>query len=383
MINILLFLYIITFFLCLLTYIIYPLAIWLIGNLVKQNMNRSEITPLVSIVISAYNEENDIEAKIDNTLALDYPKDKIEILVGSDGSTDRTADILNTYSDKILFHDFKVNRGKTTVQNELVQKAKGEILVFTDAASFLPKDAVSKLVRNFADSRVGCVAGRMVFTGTDSNMTTQSQDLYWRYESAIRELESRLGSLIGVDGPLYAVRKNAYIPLQPNIISDLITPLLVLEQGKKVILEPEALVEEKPTSKGKQEFNTRRRITLRGLVGIFSHPELLNPFRHPVLMLQIACHKLIRWFVGPLVILHILSCLLLVAQGFEPMRFVLSLYALFFIAAFAGWILSFSSRKVKIFTVPYYFCLVNAAATLGIIDFLRKRQAVTWKTVRD
>jgi len=383
MTSIFLSVFILTFFLCLLTYILYPLAVWIIGKILKPHFHRSEITPFVSIVISAYNEINDIENKIRNTLELDYPKEKVEILIGSDGSTDGTPDAVKKFSDKIIFRDYKINRGKTTVQNELVQESRGEIIVFTDAASFLPKDALKKLVRNFADARIGCVAGRMVFVDTDSNMTTQSQGLYWKYESTIRELESMLGSLIGVDGPLYAVRKNAYKPLQPNIISDLITPLLVLEQGQKVILEPEALVEEKPTSKGKHEFTTRRRITLRGLIGIFSHPEMLHPFRHPLLLLQIACHKLIRWFVGPLVVLHILSCLVLVLRGYKLLQVNMFLYILFFIAALVGWALAHSGRKVKFFTVPYYFCLVNAAATMGIVDFFRKKQAVTWKTVRN
>ena len=308
---------------------------------------------------------------------------KLRVLIGLDGSTDRTADIVEKYSDKVIFHNFLVNRGKTTVQNELVRHSKGEVLVFTDAASFLPKDALKKLVRNFADKRIGCVAGRMIFTDTDSNMTTQSQGLYWKYESKIREMESRLGSLIGVDGPLYAVRKSAYVLLRSNIISDLITPLLVLEQGKNVILEPDALVEEKPTAKGGQEFNTRRRITLRGLVGLFSHPEILSPFHHPSLLLQIVCHKLIRWFVGPLVALHILSCLVLAMQGYRILQVALALYTLFFIAAIAGLVLSHFGRTFKLFTVPYYFCLVNAAATMGIVDFFQKKQAATWETIRN
>ena len=198
----------------------------------------------------------------------------------------------------------------------------------------------------------------------------------------IRELESRLGSLIGVDGPLYAVRKKYYIPLQANIISDLMTPLLVLEQGKKVILEPEALVNEEPTQKGEHEFNTRRRITLRGLVGIFSHPEVINPVKHPFLSLQIVAHKILRWFVGPLVLINTIALLALVFMDYPPAGILLPLYILFFLAALLGWLFEKAGLKVKILTVPYYFCLVNLAATFGIIDFFRRKQAVTWETVR-
>ncbi|MCD6388404.1 MAG: glycosyltransferase family 2 protein, partial [Desulfobulbaceae bacterium] len=247
----LLFIFLATFFLCGATYFLFPLVLLAAGRIFPLNAKKEKIYPSISIIISAYNEENDIAAKIDNTLALNYPPEKVEILIGSDGSTDNTASIVESFTgERIRFYDFQKNRGKTSVQNDLVEKSKGDILVFTDAASFLSRDSVEKLVRNFADSRVGCVAGRLRFIDTDQNLTTESQGLYWRYEVKLRELESCLGTLVGVDGPLYAVRKKCYVPLEANIISDLMTPLLVLEQGRKVILEPEAVVDEKPTQKG-------------------------------------------------------------------------------------------------------------------------------------
>jgi len=384
MLNFLLVIFIFSFSLCVLTYIVYPLSIWFIGNITCIDLQHGDIEPSVSIIISAFNEEKDIKQKIKNTIALDYATDKREILIGSDGSTDNTIEIAKKYAGQgIKLFNFATNRGKTSVQNDLVQEASGEVLIFTDSASFLPKDALKKLVRNFADPRVGCVAGKMSFIETNQNITTQSQGLYWRYEMNIREMESRLGSLIGVDGPLYAVRRDCYIPLQSNIISDLMTPLLVLEQGKKVILEPEALVEEKPTQKGRHELNTRRRITLRGLVGIFSHPEVISPLKHPLLTLQIFSHKVIRWFVGPLTALNFISCSAILYYDIFFFRLIFSLYVMFFAAAGIGWLCEQSGKKIKLLTIPYYFCLVNLAATLGIIDFFMKKQAVTWKTVRN
>ncbi len=372
-----------TFLLCFTTYFIFPIVIAILGKIFKLRLNRADITPFVSVIISAYNEEKNIEQKIKNTLALDYPKDRIEILIGSDGSSDNTAAIVERCAgQEISFFDYKVNRGKTSVQNNLVKEAKGEILIFTDAASFLPINALKNMVRNFADNRVGCVAGRLKFVSKEVNITTQSQGIYWRYEVKIREMESQLGRLIGVDGPLYAVRRDYYIPLRPNIISDLMTPLLVLKQGKMVILEPDALVEEEPTQKGSQEFNTRRRITLRGLVGIFSHPEVINPLKHPFLSMQIFSHKILRWFVGPLVIINTIAFCALLFYSNSLIKMLAPLYILFFLAAALGWYCDKLSRKVKFLTVPYYFCLVNFAATCGIIDFFRKKQAVTWETVR-
>ena len=382
MFTLFLIIYLLTIFLCLSSYAFYPIVIWAIGRITPLKFRRTDINPHISIIIPAYNEEKSIERKILNTLSLEYPKDKVEILVGSDGSNDESATLIKKFTNRgVQLLDFKTNRGKTAVQNDLVRRSKSEILIFTDAASFLQRDAIKEIVKSFVDERVGCVAGRMRFVDTDPNLTTQSQSLYWRYELKIRELESNLGSLIGVDGPLYAVRQDSYVPLKNNIISDLLTPLLVLEQGKKVVLEPNAIVDENPTLKTVQEFATRRRITLRGLVGLSAYIELLNPFKHPMLAFQIFFHKILRWFVGPLVILNVLACCALL--GHWLFKYILVAYIFFFLAATLGWGADKLKIKAKILTVPYYFSLVNLAATMGIIDFLRKKQAIVWKPVRN
>ena len=367
--------------LCLSTYFVYPAVIWLIGRVRPLKTIKEEITPSVSVIIPAHNEAKSIDRKIRNTLDLDYPRDKMEILVGSDGSNDATAAIAKGFGERgVRVFDFKVNRGKTAVQNDLVAQARGEILIFTDAASFLSQGSIRKIVNNFADHRIGCVAGRLRYVNTDSNLNTQSQGLYWSYEVKVREFESELGSLIGVDGPLYAVRRGCYVPLAPNLISDLMTPLLVLEQGKKVVLEPEAVVDEEPTAKSEQEFATRKRITLRGLVGISAHLRLLNPVKNPLLSFQIFFHKAVRWFVGPLVVLNILSCIALSHHPF--FKLMLVAYSCLLFGAALGWLAERWGIQAKILRIPYYFCLVNLAATMGIMSFLRKQQAVTWTPVR-
>lgn len=382
MFTIFLIIYLLTLLLCLASYALYPVIIWIIGKIKPFIVQKAEIFPSISIIIPAYNEASSIEKKLKNTFALEYPEDKIEILIGSDGSTDETVTIAEQYSnEKVKIIDFKENRGKTAVQNDLVNSSKGEILAFTDAASFPSKDALRMIVRNFADTRVGCVAGRMRFNDTDANITAESQGIYWKYESRIRELESKIGNLIGVDGPLYAVRRDCYAPLEPNMISDLLTPLLVLEKGKKVVWEPNAVVREDATQKAGQEFNTRRRITLRGLTGLAAHARLLNPFKHPILAVQIIFHKVLRWFVGPIVVFNILSCLVL--AGNWLFKTILILYLLFFLSAGLGWYSERNGIKSRMLAVPYYFSLVNLAATMGIFDFLRKKQAVSWKPVRN
>jgi cellulose synthase/poly-beta-1,6-N-acetylglucosamine synthase-like glycosyltransferase len=371
-----------TLSLCLTTYFAYPIAIWALGRLAPFTVRTADIYPFVSILISAYNEEKNIEAKIVNTLALEYPRGNMEVIVGSDGSSDRTVQIVNKFTDRgIRCIPFEQNRGKTAVQNDLARAAKGEILIFMDAASFVPPDAVRKLVRGFADPRVACVAGRLSYHGTHCNLTTKSQHLYWRYEAKIRELESRLGRLAGLDGPLYAVRRQCYVPLDDSAISDLLTPLLILLAGKRVVLASDAAVYENPTVRPKQEFQTRRRITLRGLTTIFTHPSLLNPFRSPALASQIFFHKLLRWFVGPLVGINLISCCLLRHRW--PFSAILAAYLIFIACATLGLLLEITRQKApKIFVLPYYFCLVNLAAALAILDYARGRRAVTWTPIR-
>jgi cellulose synthase/poly-beta-1,6-N-acetylglucosamine synthase-like glycosyltransferase len=373
--------YWLTLLLCFSTYFVYPLVIMILGSIFPIRVRKKDWEPDVSILISAYNEELDIVQKIENCLELDYPEDKVEILIGSDGSTDKTVQLARAFnSERVKVLDYTENRGKTSVQNDLVSASKGEILVFTDAASFLNRDAVRYITRNFSDPQIGCVAGRMRFVGSADNINTDSQGLYWRYEVKIREIESSLGRLVGVDGPLYAVRRDCYVFLKPQSISDFLTPLLVMEMGKKVILEPEAVVDEDPTQQSAQELKTRRRITLRGLIGLATYPQVLDPLRNPGLAFSIFFHKVLRWFVGPLVILHVMVCIALAYKTF----FALALggYSVFFAAAFGGWLLEMRGGKNRFLTIPYYFCLVNLAATMGIIDFFRKKQATSWKPVR-
>lgn len=379
--QILLVLFVLSLLLCVHSYFIYPLIIWILAFAAPFKPGKDDVTPSISIIIAAYNEEKHIAAKIKNTLASDYPHNKMEILVGSDGSTDKTVLIARSYeSQSVRVYDFADNRGKTAVQNDLVQLSGNEILVFTDAASFLSKRTLKELVKAFADSRVGCVAGKMVFIDTEKNLTTASQGLYWRYESWLRELESRIGRLIGVDGPLYAVRRQCYVPLAANVISDLITPLLVAVQGKSVIIEEKTLVLEEPTNKSSQEMKTRRRITTRGLVGLRSHAGALFHAQHPWLAFQIISHKLLRWFVGPLVLLN-LSVSILMADNLFFLA-VTGMHLALYTAACMGWRYDRKGRALKWLKVPYYFCLVNAAALLGILDFFSGKQAISWKPVR-
>ena len=371
-----------TIFLCLSTYVGYPLIIWIAGELFPFKAEKSDFAPYVSIIISAFNEGKSLRRKLVNTLALDYPRDRLEILLGSDGSNDETRWIGEEFvTHGIKFYHFSENRGKTAVQNDLVKESNGTLLVFTDAASFMSPDALRKIVANFADSRVGCVGATLSFIGTKRNLTAQSQGIYWKYESRIREMESKIGSLIGVDGPLYAIRKEAYVHLESDAISDLLSPLLVLEKGWKVVLEEGAKVDEEIKNTRNAEFRTRRRIVSRGFLGIWKVVWLLNVKRNPKLALQIIFHKLIRWLVGPLLLLNVMACIALINRF--PFNAFLVVYFYILIFGAIGLVLERLQIKSKVLSVAFYFLLVNIAATMGLVDFLRRKKAVSWVPVRD
>jgi len=372
-----------TVFLCLSTYFLYPVLLMIFAKFNKTDSIKEEFLPLITIIISAYDEEKHIEQKIKNTLDVEYPTEKLEIIVGSDGSKDNTDNIVSQYKKfGVKLMSFEQNRGKTAVQNDCVNAAKGEMLVFTDAASLIDKKSIKKMVQHFVNEKVGCVAGSMIFTDIDKNITTESQSIYWKYEFLIRKLESKLGRLIGVDGPLYSIRKDIFDVLKPEAISDFISPLKVLQKGYRVILEPDAVVFEIPTIEPKQEFITRRRITVRALNGLQLYSSLLNPFKNFLLACQILFHKIIRWFVGPLLLLNLITVLFLVLINSDIFQYVLYCYIILFITAVIGYLLDKVGIKIRIFSISYYFILVNTAATFGIIDFMRNVKAVSWKPVR-
>lgn len=368
-----------SFFLTGYVYILYPLIITALSFIFDRQYVRKSIEPPVSVVITAFNEEKHIATKIQNTLDLDYPKDKLEIIVGSDGSTDRTNEIVKSYEKHgVHLLDFKENRGKTMVQNDCVRKAANDIIVFMDAASFCDKDCLKNLVKNFADSRVGAVAGRVEFIQSKENLTTESQGLYWKYEQNLKKAESRLGSMVGVDGPLYAIRRDVYVYLEADIISDLITPLLVIRDGHAVVYEPTAVTYEESTTRTGDELSTRRRIVTRGFSGLFRYPELFNLIKRPMIAWQILSHKILRWLVGLYFLVMLGSSIILVAQ----LIYLLAFYCMagFLYLAYRG--LRTRDRPRSLYAVPYYFVLVNYAALYGAMDFFRGKRVVSWKPVR-
>jgi cellulose synthase/poly-beta-1,6-N-acetylglucosamine synthase-like glycosyltransferase len=348
--------------------------------------HRPETLPSVSVLIAAYNEEGVIEKRIGNLLELDYPKNKIEIVIASDGSTDGTDDIIKKYSGRgVKLFRVEGRVGKVNVINKAVPDLTGEIIVLSDANTFYMKDAVSKLVRNFEDKSIGCVCGELNFYGENEGEVVSLEGAYWRYEQFLKRNEGSRGSLLGANGGIYAIRKELFVELPPNtIVEDFVLPMKILEKGYKVIYEPEAIAYEETSKKIIQEMERRIRIGAGDFQALMLTWKLLNPMRGFTALAYFS-HKVIRWF-APFLLMSVFATNLMLAglrvsgfAGNEYYLFMLLLQVMFYLTALVGRIFSQTGVRLKFFGLPYYFVSMNIALFLGFIRFCANSQNVAWQ----
>lgn len=362
-------------------YLGYPALTLVLGHVFARPVSRGEFEPRVTFVISAYNEEKHIGGKISNTLSLDYPADKLEIIVVSDASTDATDQIVQAWSEagvRLLRVEGRV--GKTACQNAAAATASGEVLVFADATTAVDRAALRALTRNFHDPEVGCVAARLVYKARSADLTGQGGSAYWKYESALREAESSLGSLIGVSGALYAVRASVYRPIAADLISDFVIALDVRDQGLRTVLEPEAICFEETLDRPRQELSMRNRVTLRSLLVLAEYRHLLNPLRHGVFAWQLASHKLLRYLSPVFWLVALCANLALATQG----RYVglLGLQVAAILLGLVGFLPLRHLGKSVLLAQPYYFLLTNLSSAISLVRFIKGRKVVVWTPVR-
>ena len=372
-----------SFFLLFYIYFGYPLVIKGVATLRPRPVDKSlEYQPCVSILIAAYNEAMDIEATLRNKLALDYPADLIEILVISDESDDGTDDIVKRVAQTAPFpvrlYRQVPRQGKTAGLNTLRGHAKGDILLFSDANSEWDAKAVTALVSNFNDPTVGYVTGKMIYVHEDGSLVGDGCSAYMKYENWVRLQETLVGSVVGVDGGIDAMRKSLHQTLSADQLPDFVQPLKVVEQGYRVVYEPDALLKEEALTDGTSEFSMRVRVSLRALWALKDMKHLLNPKRYGLFAWQVISHKLLRYgaFV-PMVTLAIASLLLVPRAG-------IYLLAAFGYVAFVA--LAWQGHKKEaegeslfaIYAIPYYFMLLNIASYKACIAFLKGEKKVIW-----
>src|SRR2546426_2419929 len=339
--------------------------LWLLGRVRRRPISRRDFTPTVDFLIGAYNEEAVLGDKLENCLGLDYPPDKLQIIVASDASTDGTNNIARKYERSgVRLVVAPLRRGKAANFREVVPTLTGEILLFSDAGSLYRPETLRKMMRNFGDPEVGCVGGKVRYVNPSATSVSQGEGLYWSYEAFLRKAESDIGSTVVLSGAVYAIRGELSRPVADPLPDDFMTPLNVLDQGRRVIFETDTEILEKAATSVRSEMETKIRIVARNFSALRSMKRLLHPRRHPLLSLQLLSHRLLRWFVLQVALLMFGANALLVSHPFYGALFLGQI--LFYLLAGIGCLLDLSGRHSRVATVPFYFVLVNLSAALAI-----------------
>ena len=361
----------------------YPALMFAISRLWPRPPVRAGLRPRVSLIIAARNEKRDIAAKLENALALDYPKDLLQIIVASDSSEDGTDEIVGGFADRgVALSRQNARAGKTRAQHRAALVSNGDILVFSDATTRLEPDALRKLLRAFADPSVGCVAGRLAYRSEGSSAVAAGCLSYWDYESLLKSWESAAGSLVGVSGCFYAVRRSCHAKLASDMIDDFAIATEMRLQGLRAVYEPEAVCSESANHRGRDEFHMRVRVIEQTMNALQRYSRLLNARTHGMFKFQVFCHKTLRYSIPlPLLLAFIANALALGAGHFYQYAFFGQI--LFYLSAFIGWRGARSGVEIGPLALPYYFVLVNAAAAVAFVKFMRGEAHVVWEPLRD
>jgi glycosyltransferase involved in cell wall biosynthesis len=357
----------------------YPISLLFIGIANKKLVKKKSCFPDVTIIITAYNEEKRIKEKLDNTLSLDYPRGKLQILVASDGSRDRTNAIVEDYEkDTIELIAIKERRGKENAQKEAITRARGDVLVFTDVATKLDPGGLKQIVSNFVDPSIGCVSSEDQVIGKDGKPT--GEGLYVRYEMWLRRLESKVNSLVGLSGSFFAARKGVCRDFSDEMQSDFRTLLNSMKLGLRGISDPKAVGYYLDVSDEKREFDRKVRTVLRGLTVFFRNLEFLNPFHYGIFSYQYFCHKFLRWSVPIMLAIAFFSNLLLAGKGLLFLALFIGQLGFYGLAVW-GWKKGVASANVMM-KIPMYFLTVNASILVAWWRYLKGQRLLMWTPSR-
>jgi cellulose synthase/poly-beta-1,6-N-acetylglucosamine synthase-like glycosyltransferase len=371
------------------TYFLYPLCLFVADGAAqvlanirfmqrgeeRRRLRANAYPPSVSLVVAAYNESSCITEKLQNSLSFDYPKDKFEVLIGSDGSTDGTDALVAACPDKRVRLSSAPRAGKTTVLNRCIPVAQGEIVVLSDANTMIDPQAVKRLVRHFEDPEVGAVCGRLKLYNKVKKDYEESA--YWSYESLIKFFEGKRGAVMGANGGLYAIRRTLFTALPAStIVDDFVIPLRILEMGYRVEYDPEAVAYEETTEDYGKEFGRRARIAAGNFQSLRMVPRLLLPtagFR----AFAFWSHKVLRWCAPALMAIALLANLFLLHSPLFKLTFAAQV--LFYALAWAGKVGGLGQGVLrKVSSIAYYFVTMNLAIVVGFWRFMRNAQRAAW-----
>ncbi|TKB65212.1 MAG: glycosyltransferase family 2 protein [Nitrospira sp.] len=365
-------------------YVGYPILLWIVSRMYQREVQHAATTPSVTLVISAFNEADVIKGKLENSLGLDYPRERLEVLVISDASTDDTDRIVQSFEGQgVRLLRMPGRGGKTVGLNAALQHASGDVVLFSDANILYKTDTIRCLVKNFADPAVGCVTGDSRYLEEMDSAAHVQENAYWGYERMIRTMESQIGSTVGGDGAIFAIRRHLYRPLAPEAINDLVIPLQIVEAGYRAIFEPSAIGFEPSAGDFRKEFRRKRRIVNRSWRGVMSVTSVLNPFCVGIFSWQVWSHKVLRWLILPLVILSAVGCFMASDIGWIYQLGVWGFVGSLVLAAIGGMLPERGGGLVRIAHGMFYFYLVNLAAILGVLKALTGQVEMVWAPERN
>jgi len=369
------------------TYLGYGLVLYVLVKIKrlwhKPRRPSGQFEPPVTLVVPAYNEEDYIAQKAKNCLELDYPKEKLRILFITDGSSDRTPEILAGIEGVEVSHEDR-RAGKSAAENRAMTMVQTPVVVFCDANTMLNREAIKNLAQYYEDEQVGGVSGeKRVMSKEVDSASAAGEGLYWKYESTLKRWDSELYTIVGAAGELISFRSSLVEDLEEDtILDDFMQSLRICQKGYRVLYEPEAYAVETGSANVKEELKRKVRIAAGGWQSMSRLRALLNPFKHPVLTFQYVSHRVLRWSISALVLPFILLVNVLLAQENVGYDFMLYAQCGFYGLALLGWFLENRSIRLKLLFVPYYFLMMNYAVWAGFVRWLKGSQKSTWERAR-
>lgn len=368
-----------------LLYIIVSIKRYIEGRPQKEALPDDIYLPEVTFMVCAYNEEDVVDEKMANIRQMDYPVEKLHVVWVTDGTTDGTNQRLQRYQDvKVVFSPER--RGKTAALNHGMSEVTTELTVMTDANTMVNREAIREIVRCFQDPQVGCVAGeKRVMARNEQQSAAAGEGLYWRYESALKRLDSELFSAMGAAGELNAIRTKLYEPMDERaLLDDFVMSMRLLEYGYRIAYTSDAYAMEYGSADLHEESKRKRRIAAGGLQSCWWLRKLMNPLRHPVIAFQFVSHRVLRWTITPFALLALipLNVILVLAKGGTVYTVAWLLQLAFYLAAMAGYLLEQHGHRVKLLYVPYYFLFMNMNVFEGIRYLRSHRGGGTWEKAK-
>lgn len=369
------------------TYIGYGLVLYVLVKL-KQifvkpfKFNKIGDLPFVTLMVAAYNEEDLILEKLSNTLNLNYPKDKLQVIFITDGSTDRTYELLKGNDKILLLHEDK-RAGKMAAIERAMPFVNGEITIFTDANTFLNEAAIIELVKHYQNPKVGAVAGeKKILVDEAADASSAGEGFYWKYESFLKRMDYALYSNVGAAGELFSVRTALYQPIEHDtIIDDHMIAMRIAERGYIIGYEPLAYATETASENIREELKRKVRICAGGIQSILRLKKAVNPFINPVFTFQYISHRVLRWTITPFLLIAIffINPLIILSTHSTVYELIFVLQLAFYTLSLIGLYFESKNLRIKVLFIPYYFCVMNYAVIAGMVKFYKKNQSAAWE----